>query len=152
MSTNKGLVSGVCCGMYVPIVTSFMSIRIHLRSRRRTGPLPCSSLATSQGHPISWVVAVPRRPMDSGGLFQRPENPSGYHRTLSTSPSTTSSSSTGSSRPSDADGSPKHQPNRHAQFYRDFVPAMIPIFLIGSAVYVVRLLLLDLVLPACCTL
>lgn len=127
-------------------------IRMHLRLTRRTGLSPCSSLATSQRHPIPWVGATTRRPMDNGGLSQRLGNPSEYHRTLSTSSSTASSSSTTSSRPSDADGSPKHQPNGHAQFYRDFVPAMIPIFLIGSAVYVVRLLLLDLVLLACCML
>jgi len=143
--TNKGLArggtsTGVCCGMYIPIegcdLVQAAMIRMHLRPRRSTGPLACSSLATSQGHPISWAGAAPRRPMDSRGLSQRPENPSEYHRTLSTSSSTTSSSSATSSRPSDADGPPKHQPNRHAQFYRDFVPAMIPIFLIGSAVYV----------------
>jgi len=106
-------------------------IRIHLC---RIGSLPCSSLATSQRHPTPWAGAAPRRP--NGGLSQRRGNPSEYHRTLSTSSSTTSSPPTTSSRPPDADGSPKHQPNHHAQFYRDFVPAMIPIFLIGSAVYV----------------
>jgi len=108
-------------------------IRIHLR---RTGPLPWSSLATSQRHPTPWVGVASRRPMDYGGLSQRRENPLEYHRTLSTSSSTTSSSPTTSRYPSGADGPPKHQPNHHAQFYRDFVPAMIPIFLIGSAVYV----------------
>ena len=30
------------------------------------------------------------------------------------------------------------RPNRHAQFYSDLVPAMIPVALLGSAVYMVR--------------
>jgi len=119
----------VCCGLCISIEgCDLVQISMFRMPRCRTGPLPCSSLATSQRHPISWAGAV-QRPMLS-------RRPSEYHRTLSTSSSPTSSSSTTSSRPSDADGSPKHQPNRHAQFYRDFIPAMVPIFLIGSAVYV----------------
>jgi len=30
------------------------------------------------------------------------------------------------------------RPSRHAQFYSDLVPAMIPVALLGSAVYMVR--------------
>jgi hypothetical protein len=35
-----------------------------------------------------------------------------------------------------------HRPSRHAQFYSDLIPAMIPVALLGSAVYMVRQLLL----------
>ncbi|KAF8318303.1 uncharacterized protein EI90DRAFT_2978467 [Cantharellus anzutake] len=30
------------------------------------------------------------------------------------------------------------KPSKHATFYRELVPAMIPIFILGSAVYMVR--------------
>jgi hypothetical protein len=35
----------------------------------------------------------------------------------------------------------EHRPSRHAQFYSALVPAMIPVALLGSAVYMVRQLL-----------
>ena len=35
-----------------------------------------------------------------------------------------------------------HGPSRHAQFYSDLVPAMIPVALLGSAVYMVCQLIL----------
>jgi hypothetical protein len=35
------------------------------------------------------------------------------------------------------DGSGSHGPSRHAQFYSNLVPAMVPVALLGSAVYMV---------------
>ena len=35
------------------------------------------------------------------------------------------------------------RPSRHAQFYSDLVPAMIPVALLGSAVYMVRMAMLS---------
>lgn len=39
------------------------------------------------------------------------------------------------------DGGHPGRPSRHAQFYSDLVPAMIPVALLGSAVYLVRICL-----------
>lgn len=91
-------------------------------------------LPRSRAHPFCPIASTrsgaPRRPfMPPSCLWRRPL-PTSTHARLA-QPSRPYSASTHNKTPS-----------RHALFYSDLVPGMIPVALLGSAIYLVRLLCL----------
>ncbi|KAF8313440.1 hypothetical protein DL93DRAFT_2081146 [Clavulina sp. PMI_390] len=117
------------------------------RSRQLAKTLSYHRIIAATSHPTIASLAesaAQRRRVSSTSTRARLETPPATNTTTAASSPSPTSSAEGESSPVHPQASqfpppppPPHesQPNAHKQFYREFVPAMIPIFLLGSAVY-----------------
>lgn len=126
--------------------TSLMAARVHVLLKR----YPLFPSVRISRHPSISQYALTdatstRRAVSSSSVSQRLETPLGVPKEATNSASPLAPPPQASS-PTDGqtllnmgtESGPRLPPNGHVLFYREILPAMIPIFLLGSAVYIVR--------------